>query len=307
MIKRVTVVITSLAYAGNGQENLVIEWGPSSCGSIDYLDEPIPFTPASIEGHNNYRVAISSSGELICWEGEHEDCTVDNYGECDISNYGPVLDVATGGTLIGCITLDGNFEFSGDLWSMPDGVLDEINQLPTGQFDEIEFYPGNYSIIAKDTEGYLQWIGGQLAQPPVNPYYAVLRPPNDIQVSSFSLGYYFGAALTIEGEIIAWGNDVEDRLETPEGNDFIQVESSPHHSVALRSDGTAHCWGRNTDGQCDAPEGELFVKVYLRLRTRWGSGLTDQSSVGAILSFVMSQKTPHLPTYSLPMATTMGS
>lgn len=62
------------------------------------------------------------------------------------------------------------------------------------------------------------------------------------------------------GSIAAWGSNQDGNLDTPDGNDFVDIDGGLH-SVALKSDGSIVAWGLNDDSQCDVPVGNDFVDI----------------------------------------------
>ena len=80
-----------------------------------------------------------------------------------------------------------------------------------------------------------------------------------------SAGRWHSAAVTNDGQLLAWGRNDAGQCNVPSANGkFVNVSAGGWHTVALMDDGSAVAWGRNTDGQCNVPalpSGMKYVEV----------------------------------------------
>ena len=57
----------------------------------------------------------------------------------------------------------------------------------------------------------------------------------------------------LAGYIVAWGPEGHGLvINTPTGNDFVDIAARGYHSLALKADGSIVSWGRDLDGQVRA-------------------------------------------------------
>ncbi|MDD5758368.1 MAG: fibronectin type III domain-containing protein [Desulfobulbaceae bacterium] len=79
-------------------------------------------------------------------------------------------------------------------------------------------------------------------------------PTELTQVTALSVGGYHLLALTSDGMVTAWGNDLFDQSKVPVGLSGVQaISAGLYHSVALKTDGTVVAWGRNDQQQSAVP------------------------------------------------------
>ena len=69
------------------------------------------------------------------------------------------------------------------------------------------------------------------------------------------------SSATYAGRLVAWGNEADNRINVPEGDDFIAVSASWKRGLALRADGSIVGWGQNNWGQSDPPPGHDFIAI----------------------------------------------
>lgn len=90
-----------------------------------------------------------------------------------------------------------------------------------------------------------------------------LAAPND-EYRAVAAGRWHNLALTVEGSIIAWGNNDYGVCDIPLLNsDFVALAAGKFHSIALTKGGRIVVWGWNEYGQCAVPASpeEQFVAV----------------------------------------------
>ena len=71
------------------------------------------------------------------------------------------------------------------------------------------------------------------------------------------------AAVTADGTVYAWGNNIKKTLDIPEEiqGQVVSIAGGRYHYTAVLQDGTVYSWGDNTHGQTDAPSGTTVASV----------------------------------------------
>lgn len=73
-------------------------------------------------------------------------------------------------------------------------------------------------------------------------------------VTALSVGGYHLLALQSDGTVVAWGNDLFDQCKVPAGLSAVRaISAGLYHSAALKDDGTVVAWGRNDQQQSTVP------------------------------------------------------
>jgi len=117
----------------------------------------------------------------------------------------------------------------------------------------------NYTAVAATGTGVLFAIrddGTVVAAttlPTRTPYY---RLPQNLKAIAIAGGSSFALAVRPDHTVVAWGDNVYDACNVPEGlTDVVSVAAGQYHAVALKADGTVVAWGNDELGQTDVPEG----------------------------------------------------
>ena len=71
-------------------------------------------------------------------------------------------------------------------------------------------------------------------------------------------GPAFGCGLRADGTVACWGGHTGD-YSSPEGADFVSIDSGGSHACGLRSDNTIACWARAYYGVHRPPEGQFIA------------------------------------------------
>jgi hypothetical protein len=105
--------------------------------------------------------------------------------------------------------------------------------------------------------------GGTLESWGRNDYSQVSGTPGGNDFAQVATGSHHSVALKSDGTLVSWGDNTYSQVtNTPTTNDFTQVSAGEHHSVALKSDGTLESWGRNTSTQVSTtPTTNDFTQV----------------------------------------------
>ncbi len=87
------------------------------------------------------------------------------------------------------------------------------------------------------------------------------EPKTGDEYMAVCAGGYHCLALTVDGKLIAWGENSNGQCTTPFGNNFVAISAGLYHNLALRSDGTVVAWGDNARGQSSVPLRTKFLAV----------------------------------------------
>ena len=115
---------------------------------------------------------------------------------------------------------------------------------------------------------------------------------------AIACGGFHTVALLVSGQIVCWGSDVYDQLDSPSGSGFVSIAAGLNHSVALDSSGEVTCWGANFFGESDVPDGLAGVTMVAAGNRHtlavvpgsasgivgWGSNTSNQLAVPAALA-----------------------
>jgi sugar lactone lactonase YvrE len=125
-------------------------------------------------------------------------------------------------------------------------------------------------------------------------------PSMATNVIAVAAGAWHSLALAANGQVWAWGNDVNGQCDVPAGLNALAVAAGGYHSLAIRADGTVAAWGNNNYGQCNVPAHLSQVVAIaagtwhsLALRANgqlvaWGDNTWNQTNVPAGLSNVVA-------------------
>jgi hypothetical protein len=73
-------------------------------------------------------------------------------------------------------------------------------------------------------------------------------------VTAVAAGARHGLALTIQGDVVAWGENAFGQARVPRRlGQARAVSAGAAHNLAIRTDGTVAAWGNNNGGQCRVP------------------------------------------------------
>lgn len=78
---------------------------------------------------------------------------------------------------------------------------------------------------------------------------------------SVAAGWDHSLALTRDGYIVGWGNNLYGQINCPSGDNFVAISAGSHHSLALTRDGRVVGWGSNGYCQTVCPSGNNFVAI----------------------------------------------
>ncbi len=224
-------------------------------------------------------LAALSDGTVWAWgqnrRGELGDGTaIDRATPVQVDGLTNVVAVAAGGYLNGdhslALKADGTvwawgFNSSGQLG---DGTTTDRSSpvQVSGLKDVVAIAAGGRHSLALKADGTLWAWGynfmGQLGDNRAEYVRSVpAQVPGLTDVTAIACGYLFSLALTLDGQVWAWGNNDSGQLGdgtiderwTPVQvwylTDVIAVGAGEFHSLAVKSDGTAWAWGCNDYGQ----------------------------------------------------------
>ncbi len=80
--------------------------------------------------------------------------------------------------------------------------------------------------------------------------------PRDLRYLRVSAGGFHTCGVTVDGEIVCWGDNRRGQCDAPEEGTFTQVSAGGYHSCAMDLDGNVWCWGR-TGGYDYSPSGQF--------------------------------------------------
>ena len=93
-----------------------------------------------------------------------------------------------------------------------------------------------------------------------NNLYGQINCPSGDNFVAISAGSHHSLALTRDGRVVGWGSNGYCQTVCPSGN-FVAISAGAWHSLALTNDGRVVGWGENSYGRIDCPEGNNFVAI----------------------------------------------
>lgn len=263
--------------------------GPAYCwGTFLYGDETDATSPrlvtapagedfVSIEASDDFSCGVAASGDAFCWglagyEGRLGDGTTEDRRT-------PTRVLAPEGVRFRQLS-DGFYHTCGITvsdalycWGWSVGPTPLEFSLP-GSPALTEIGGGWAHMCASTAGGMIYCWGdnsvGQLGNGTVEPTHVPtpIAEPNG-QYVQLAVGGGHSCALTTEGAVYCWGNNVYGQLgngtlsagsstpvhvDLPAGVHVVAIASGGMHSCALSNDGAVYCWGDNALGQLGIPE-----------------------------------------------------
>ena len=79
-------------------------------------------------------------------------------------------------------------------------------------------------------------------------------PIPNTDFTAIAAGWLHSLGLKIDGSIVAWGDNEYDQCNVPPPNsEFVAVDAGEFHNLGLKTDSTIVAWGYNHYGQCAVP------------------------------------------------------
>lgn len=152
-------------------------------------------------------------------------------------------------------------EISSD--SLDSNIPDEVKIDPKEQYLQVEAGMWNTGVI-DNNNNIKVWGWGEygLNDPP---------PDIQGQTLEISLGSSHALALLKDKKtVIGWGKNDKKQIEKIEANsDIIKVSAGGKHSLALTMDGDVFAWGDNSFGQINIPKGKKFIDIEAKNHSTW--------------------------------------
>jgi hypothetical protein len=251
-------------------EGELIVWG----GSGAILDVPEEIVdPVAVSAWSGHALVLQADGGVVAW-GRND------YGQADVPDSLPPA-VAIAALDAGSLAIHADGSATGWGRDFYCGAGTGSLDVPSG-VDITEVSGGNAHWLYRKTDGTVagrgcnfngQWNVPASAQPPVD----------------FEANESWSCVLAPDGTINAFGYGGFGRLNTPGGNDFIDIACGSYSGLGLRSDGTIVAWGDNSSGQGNVPatlENVIAVEAGIGFSaaihedgtlTMWGANAAGQS------------------------------
>jgi alpha-tubulin suppressor-like RCC1 family protein len=259
----------------------LIGWGQNDWGQTNIPTPPPGVGYVSIDHGTNFALAIRTDGECIAW-GSNQ------WGELNVPALPPgtTYQLAAGG-------YGRSYAYRSDgvivAWGtnvVPEETLPPL--LPSGA-SCVQLVAGFRLGAALLSDGTVLRWGYPLFDVDYVGTSAPLTTPGGLYVD-VARGYEHTLTLTYNGEVQAWGNNLDGQASVPSWLQAAapwKIATHAFHSAALLASGQMAMWGNNTVGQCSVPAlppGVSYVDVAL------GGGHTlAVRSDGAAVAFGTSQ------------------
>ena len=193
--------------------------------------------PMVVAGYS-HSVGLKSDGTVVAMGGNY-------YGQCNVSDWVDIIQVAAGGEHTVGLKVDGTVVAVGDNSGGKCDVGDWTNiiQIAAG-YDQTAGVKVDGTVVAVGYTGFGQ--------------NDAIGWTNIIQVAA-GFGHILG--LGADGTVVAVGYKGYGQSNVTDWRDIVQVAAGSYHTIGLKADGTVVAVGANSEGQCDVGNWKDIIQV----------------------------------------------
>jgi alpha-tubulin suppressor-like RCC1 family protein len=213
----------------------------------------------SVAAGDRHTIALRSDGTVVCFGANQA-------GQCTPPNLSGVVEVACGRDHSVARRSDGTVvSWGANAFSQ--------QPLPSAMSSASGLSGGWSHLLGIGSEGIVSWGTNEAGQCDVP---AVLA---GVPISMVRAGGAHSMALTMGGEVFAWGSDCDGQATVPASLPVCRaIAAGDRHSLAVDQLGVVRAWGSNAFGQCDVPAGATGA-VQLAAGQRLSAALLGNGTV----------------------------